>query len=113
KIRTSGLLNPIQARYQTAPHPDIVLLSRNKKDYTAPRGFCQGEKTNFIVFCCKYLAQTHLSIGCVFTPQRLTYCRHPIIMKLRFGRVCGCKSMPGAGKAIHVNRQKSGEHGAP
>ena len=23
KIRTSGLLNPIQARYQTAPHPDI------------------------------------------------------------------------------------------
>ena len=28
-------------------------------------------------------------------------------------RVCGCKSMPGAGKAIHVNRQKSGEHGAP
>ena len=28
-------------------------------------------------------------------------------------RVCGCKSMPGAGKAIHVNRQMSGEHGAP
>ena len=24
KIRTSGLLNPIQARYQTAPHPDIA-----------------------------------------------------------------------------------------
>ncbi len=24
KIRTSGLLNPIQARYQTAPHPDII-----------------------------------------------------------------------------------------
>ena len=22
KIRTSGLLNPIQARYQTAPYPD-------------------------------------------------------------------------------------------
>ena len=26
-IRTSGLLNPIQARYQTSPHPDIHLLS--------------------------------------------------------------------------------------
>ena len=25
-IRTSGLLNPIQARYQTSPHPDIVLF---------------------------------------------------------------------------------------
>ena len=25
RIRTSGLLNPIQARYQTAPHPDIQL----------------------------------------------------------------------------------------
>ena len=24
-IRTSGLLNPIQARYQTSPHPDIFL----------------------------------------------------------------------------------------
>lgn len=22
--RTSGLLNPIQARYQTAPHPDLL-----------------------------------------------------------------------------------------
>ena len=27
KIRTSGLLNPIQARYQTALHPDIRLSS--------------------------------------------------------------------------------------
>ena len=25
-IRTSGLLNPIQARYQTSPHPDILLF---------------------------------------------------------------------------------------
>ncbi len=25
-IRTSGLLNPIQARYQTSPHPDISYL---------------------------------------------------------------------------------------
>ena len=23
-IRTSGLLNPIQARYQTSPHPDVL-----------------------------------------------------------------------------------------
>ena len=25
EIRTRGLLNPIQARYQTSPHPDILL----------------------------------------------------------------------------------------
>ena len=28
KIRTSGLLNPIQARYQTAPHPDNKVKQR-------------------------------------------------------------------------------------
>ena len=27
RIRTSGLLNPIQARYQTALHPDIQFMS--------------------------------------------------------------------------------------
>ena len=27
-IRTSGLLNPIQARYQTSPHPDFACVSR-------------------------------------------------------------------------------------
>ena len=27
EIRTRGLLNPIQARYQTSPHPDISLFS--------------------------------------------------------------------------------------
>ena len=27
-IRTSGLLNPIQARYQTSPHPDVYLSPR-------------------------------------------------------------------------------------
>ena len=31
RIRTSGLLNPIQARYQTAPHPDILLPSAGSK----------------------------------------------------------------------------------
>ena len=31
EIRTRGLLNPIQARYQTSPHPEtyLVLLSCN------------------------------------------------------------------------------------
>lgn len=24
EIRTQGLLNPIQARYQTSPHPDLL-----------------------------------------------------------------------------------------
>ena len=33
KIRTSGLLNPIQARYQTAPHPDIIAFQRTAKLY--------------------------------------------------------------------------------
>ena len=28
EIRTRGLLNPIQARYQTSPHPDVVDVSR-------------------------------------------------------------------------------------
>ena len=30
KIRTSGLLNPIQARYQTAPHPVVFILSTSE-----------------------------------------------------------------------------------
>ena len=27
EIRTRGLLNPIQARYQTSPHPDIYFAN--------------------------------------------------------------------------------------
>ena len=27
EIRTRGLLNPIQARYQTSPHPDFACVS--------------------------------------------------------------------------------------
>ena len=35
EIRTRGLLNPIQARYQTSPHPDILLpLSRRLRYIT-------------------------------------------------------------------------------
>ena len=30
EIRTRGLLNPIQARYQTSPHPDILFLLRSR-----------------------------------------------------------------------------------
>ena len=30
KIRTSGLLNPIQARYQTAPHPVNAVYTTTK-----------------------------------------------------------------------------------
>ena len=26
EIRTRGLLNPIQARYQTSPHPDVLVI---------------------------------------------------------------------------------------
>ena len=28
EIRTRGLLNPIQARYQTSPHPDMIFRCR-------------------------------------------------------------------------------------
>ena len=36
--RTHGLLNPIQARYQTALHPDVFLVFRTSDDsyYSAP-----------------------------------------------------------------------------
>ena len=33
EIRTRGLLNPIQARYQTSPHPDILLRLSAKVYY--------------------------------------------------------------------------------
>ena len=33
EIRTRGLLNPIQARYQTSPHPDICLRFLNARVY--------------------------------------------------------------------------------
>ena len=38
EIRTRGLLNPIQARYQTSPHPDLVdLATRLEYDTTSIR----------------------------------------------------------------------------
>ena len=33
-IRTSGLLNPIQARYQTSPHPEMLFTYRLAQDST-------------------------------------------------------------------------------
>ncbi len=33
EIRTRGLLNPIQARYQTSPHPDIAYNLATAKVY--------------------------------------------------------------------------------
>ena len=40
RIRTSGLLNPIQARYQTAPHP--VAFKRKGND-SHPKVVCQPQ----------------------------------------------------------------------
>ena len=40
RIRTSGLLNPIQARYQTALHPGVV----NERYYTTQERVCQWGK---------------------------------------------------------------------
>ena len=37
RIRTSGLLNPIQARYQTAPHPDNSTLPYTRRCFRQRR----------------------------------------------------------------------------
>ena len=39
--RTHGLLNPIQARYQTALHPDIAAFSDGKNYYSGFKINCQ------------------------------------------------------------------------
>ena len=39
--RTHGLLNPIQARYQTALHPDIAVFSDGKNYYSGFKINCQ------------------------------------------------------------------------
>ena len=51
KIRTSGLLNPIQARYQTAPHPDTrfsanatIILRR----FPSVKAFCSSQESTSI-----------------------------------------------------------------
>ena len=53
-IRTSGLLNPIQARYQTSPHPDIffcfAVRVRQLGHITMPIGKCQPLSQNFFDF---------------------------------------------------------------
>jgi hypothetical protein len=45
--RTSGLLNPIQARYQSAPHPDITIM--NFPDST-PCGLSRGRLIFVVLF---------------------------------------------------------------
>ena len=57
EIRTRGLLNPIQARYQTSPHPDILFFASSESNHliynTTERGKCQhifSEKTIFSSF---------------------------------------------------------------
>ena len=40
EIRTRGLLNPIQARYQTSPHPDIHLCCNLNFQRKSERAFC-------------------------------------------------------------------------
>ena len=43
EIRTQGLLNPIQARYQTSPHPEITALCSGQLRYsTTHKSFWQG-----------------------------------------------------------------------
>ena len=42
EIRTRGLLNPIQARYQTSPHPDIYMLASALEYISTPFGKMQA-----------------------------------------------------------------------
>ena len=53
KIRTSGLLNPIQARYQTAPHPvtySFIILAPLVAIVKLRANFCKGfGEKNFCV----------------------------------------------------------------
>ena len=46
--RTSGLLNPIQARYQTALHPDVDLRLEYNTTFEMN---CQGLFLFFVLFC--------------------------------------------------------------
>ena len=50
--RTHGLLNPIQARYQTALHPEIVAVSLSDKiDYIKQKNVCQQFFSFFSKLC--------------------------------------------------------------
>ena len=53
EIRTRGLLNPIQARYQTSPHPDIQLSSADLDmiAYVNRKIKCYFEKRRKIFLC--------------------------------------------------------------
>ena len=51
EIRTRGLLNPIQARYQTSPHPDT--LSRDSFHIVSHHG--EKCKHYFLIFLKKQL----------------------------------------------------------
>ena len=47
EIRTQGLLNPIQARYQTSPHPDMYFAVRQLCYITTPFPNLQALISNF------------------------------------------------------------------
>ena len=47
EIRTRGLLNPIQARYQTSPHPDMQFAVRQLCYITTPFSNLQALISNF------------------------------------------------------------------
>ena len=49
-IRTSGLLNPIQARYQTSPHPETAARFRRLDYITTFRGEMQAFFSIFLSF---------------------------------------------------------------
>ena len=52
-IRTSGLLNPIQARYQTSPHPETAIRFRRLDYITTFRGEMQAFFSIFLSFFCR------------------------------------------------------------
>ena len=52
-IRTSGLLNPIQARYQTSPHPDLAVVPDSSYILPRPR---EKSKSFFKKFSAEFFA---------------------------------------------------------
>ncbi len=50
EIRTRGLLNPIQARYQTSPHPDMLAFSSTPQYISIPWQKKQALFLDFLKF---------------------------------------------------------------
>ena len=82
EIRTRGLLNPIQARYQTSPHPDICLLRSALEYISIP---CRKKQALFSQIS-KFFYGGNFAPVCAYSP------RSPWITLPIFQRVTTCCS---------------------